>query len=90
VRAKVRILVKDGKTGSHIARALGISLPSVQNIKKALGLVKPSKKASTRPKARRSSARAAPKAKRKRATPKKALSAQKPNPATPEAPGPVS
>jgi DNA-binding CsgD family transcriptional regulator len=28
------------KTGQEIARALGISLPSVQNIKKALGLVK--------------------------------------------------
>ena len=28
------------KTGSQIAKSLSISLPSVQNIKKALGLVK--------------------------------------------------
>ena len=30
-----------GKTGAEIASSVGISLPSVQNIKKALGLVKP-------------------------------------------------
>ena len=29
-----------GKTGGEIAKAIGISLPSVQNIKKELGLVK--------------------------------------------------
>ena len=39
-RAQVKKLVNDGKTGGEIAKALGISLPSVQNIKKALGLVK--------------------------------------------------
>jgi hypothetical protein len=39
-RAKVKTLVEGGKTGAEIARNLGISLPSVQNIKKALGLVK--------------------------------------------------
>jgi hypothetical protein len=39
-RASVKKLVESGKTGSQIAKALGISLPSVQNIKKALGLVK--------------------------------------------------
>lgn len=39
-RASVKKLVADGKTGGEIAKALGISLPSVQNIKKALGLVK--------------------------------------------------
>lgn len=38
-RAEVKKLVKDGKTGAEIARLLSISLPSVQNIKKALGLV---------------------------------------------------
>lgn len=32
-------LAKDGKTGNEIAAAVGISLPSVQNIKKKLGLV---------------------------------------------------
>lgn len=39
-KQKVKALVKDGKTGSEIAKALNISLPSVQNIKKELGLVK--------------------------------------------------
>jgi hypothetical protein len=39
-RASVKRLVEAGKTGSQIAKSLGISLPSVQNIKKALGLVK--------------------------------------------------
>ena len=38
-RAEVKKLVEAGKTGSEIAKAAGISLPSVQNIKKALGLV---------------------------------------------------
>lgn len=38
-RAKVKALVEEGKTGAEIAKALGISLPSVQNIKKAAGLV---------------------------------------------------
>jgi hypothetical protein len=33
-------MVDSGKTGAQIAEALSISLPSVQNIKKALGLVK--------------------------------------------------
>lgn len=39
-RASVKKLVESGKTGLQIAKSLGISLPSVQNIKKALGLVK--------------------------------------------------
>lgn len=39
-RAEVKKLVQAGKTGNEIARSLGISLPSVQNIKKALGLVR--------------------------------------------------
>jgi hypothetical protein len=39
-RAEVKTLAEAGKTGLEIAEALGISLPSVQNIKKALGLVK--------------------------------------------------
>jgi hypothetical protein len=39
-RASVKKMVNDGKTGAQIAESLGISLPSVQNIKKALGLVK--------------------------------------------------
>ena len=40
IRARVKKLVEAGKTGSQIAKAVGVSLPSVQNIKKALGLVK--------------------------------------------------
>ncbi len=43
-RAEVKKLVGEGKTGSEIAKSVGISLPSVQNIKKALGLVKKGKK----------------------------------------------
>lgn len=39
-RASVKKMVSAGKTGGEIARELGISLPSVQNIKKSLGLVK--------------------------------------------------
>jgi hypothetical protein len=39
-KAKVKSLVEEGKTGSQIAKSVGISLPSVQNIKKELGLVK--------------------------------------------------
>ncbi len=39
-RAQVKKLVGAGKSGSQIAKTVGISLPSVQNIKKALGLVK--------------------------------------------------
>jgi DNA-binding NarL/FixJ family response regulator len=39
-REEVKKLVADGKTGAEISEAVGISLPSVQNIKKALGLVK--------------------------------------------------
>jgi hypothetical protein len=40
IRAKVKGLVAAGKTGNEIATAVGISVPSVHNIKKALGLVK--------------------------------------------------
>ncbi|PTX99116.1 hypothetical protein DB354_02570 [Opitutus sp. ER46] len=39
-RAEVKKMVEGGKTGAAIAEALNISLPTVQNIKKALGLVK--------------------------------------------------
>lgn len=40
MKQKLKGLVEAGKTGGQIAKALGISLPSVHNIKKALGLVK--------------------------------------------------
>jgi hypothetical protein len=43
-RAQVKKMVEAGKTGSAIAAALKISLPSVQNIKKALGLVQKRRK----------------------------------------------
>lgn len=39
-RAAVKKLAEAGKSGAEIAREVGISLPSVQNVKKALGLVK--------------------------------------------------
>jgi hypothetical protein len=39
-KAQVKSLTQAGKTGAEIAKAAGISLPSVQNIKKELGLVK--------------------------------------------------
>ena len=48
IRAQVKKLIGAGKTGAEIAREVGISLPSVQNIKKALGLVGPKKKAARR------------------------------------------
>lgn len=40
MRAEVKKLVEAGKTGPEIAKTVGISAPSVANIKKALGLVK--------------------------------------------------
>ena len=40
MRAEVKKLVEARTTGNEIAKTLGISLPSVQNIKKALGLVR--------------------------------------------------
>ena len=40
IKAQVKALAEAGKTGQEIAKALGISAPSVQNIKKAFGLVK--------------------------------------------------
>jgi hypothetical protein len=39
-RAEVKKLSEAGKTGAEIAKAVRISLPSVQNVRKALGLVK--------------------------------------------------
>jgi hypothetical protein len=39
-RTQVKKMVDAGKTGAEIAQTLKISVPSVQNIKKALGLVK--------------------------------------------------
>ena len=44
VKQKLKAQVEAGKTGTEIAKSLGISLPSVQNIKKELGLVKARKK----------------------------------------------
>lgn len=40
IKAQVKALAEGGKTGQEIAKALGISAPSVQNIKKAFGMVK--------------------------------------------------
>lgn len=44
-KAKVKALAEAGKTGGEIVKAVGISLPSVQNIKRELGLTKGRKKA---------------------------------------------
>lgn len=44
IKQKLKAQVEAGKTGTEIAKTLGISLPSVQNIKKELGLVKARKK----------------------------------------------
>lgn len=43
-KSKVKALAEAGKTGAEIAKTVGISIPSVQNIKKELGLTKPRKK----------------------------------------------
>ena len=89
VRATVRNLVKAGKSGAEIATAVGISSASVQNVKKALGLVKTAKKAPRKAKAKKKAAHASAKAKiaskprKKRAAPKKAVAA---TPAPAEAP----
>lgn len=40
MKEQVKKLVEEGKTGSEIAKTVGISVPSVANIKKALGLTK--------------------------------------------------
>lgn len=39
IKQKVKAMVGAEKTGAEIAKALNISVPSVQNIKKELGLV---------------------------------------------------
>jgi DNA invertase Pin-like site-specific DNA recombinase len=41
LKAKVIEAVKNGGKGSEIAKDFGISIPSLQNIKKAAGLTKP-------------------------------------------------
>ena len=40
MKQKLKSLVGEGKTGAEVAEQLGISLPSVANIKRELGLVK--------------------------------------------------
>jgi len=52
IRAKVRSGLKSGKTCAQMAKELRISLPSVQNIKKALGLMRKSKRPARKSKAR--------------------------------------
>ncbi len=41
IRTRVVALVQEGKTAAEIATEVGISVPSVANIKKAAGLTKP-------------------------------------------------
>jgi len=73
IRARVKNLFKAGKSGPKIAKAVGISLPSVQNIKKAFGLVRTPKKAPPKAKRRRAPSKraAAPKVRKKPVTPKR-------------------
>ncbi|HEX3731207.1 MAG TPA: hypothetical protein VHV47_15450 [Opitutaceae bacterium] len=93
VRATVKNLVQAGKSGAEIAAAAGISAASVQNVKKALGLVKTAekkrpRKARAKKKAPSAAAKrqAAPKSRKKRPAPKKAAArAQAPAPAPAEA-----
>ena len=40
IRQKVKEMVEADRTGAEIAAAVGLSLPTIQNIKKSLGLVK--------------------------------------------------
>lgn len=40
LKAQVIAAAQEGKTGAEISKAFGVSLPSVQNIKKEAGLVK--------------------------------------------------
>ncbi|MBM3873013.1 MAG: helix-turn-helix domain-containing protein [Verrucomicrobia bacterium] len=47
IRNAVKKLVQEKKTGSAIAKELQISLPTVQNIKKKFGLVRPRAKAAS-------------------------------------------
>jgi DNA-binding NarL/FixJ family response regulator len=79
IRARVKKLVRAGKSGSQIAKAVRISLSSVQNIKKA-GLVK----------SRRSKAKKAPAKKRaaKKRPVRKAPAKQAP--AAPQPPAPTA
>jgi DNA-binding NarL/FixJ family response regulator len=44
MKQQLKKMVGDGKTGAEVAKELGISLPSVANIKKEMGLSKARKK----------------------------------------------
>jgi len=46
VRLQVKQMVEAGQSGSEIAKALHISVPSIQNIKKSFGMVKARKEQS--------------------------------------------
>jgi hypothetical protein len=70
VRVKVGKMIKAGASGSKIAKAVGISLPSVYNIKAALKMLEAPKKAAAKrtPEKRKAASKKA----KKRVTPKKA------------------
>jgi hypothetical protein len=70
VRKTVKNLVRAGKSGAEVAKAVGISTASVQNIKKALGLVKTAKKKAAPVTAK---VKVVPKARKKRKAPKKVI-----------------
>ncbi len=77
VRKAVVRLVKAGRTGAEIAATLQISLPSVQNIKKAAGLVRGSKKPST--KKAKPARKLAPKPRKQSSKPKRSAAASEPS-----------
>ena len=56
IRNELKILVGKGVSGSAIAQKLGISIPSVHNIKKDLGLVK-SRKGGKKPAAKQAASK---------------------------------
>lgn len=43
-REKIKAALQSGKTGKQVAQEFGVSVPSIHNIKKEFGLVKPRKK----------------------------------------------
>jgi transposase-like protein len=51
LKAQVIAAVQEGKSGAEISKSLGLSLPSVQNIKKEAGLVKARAAAAAAPEA---------------------------------------
>lgn len=67
IKAEVANAVKAGKKGAEIAKEFGISIPSIQNIKAELGLVKKRKAKAVKTAAKKAPKKAARKAAKKAA-----------------------